>query len=240
LNIGPPTLLIYAISLVAIMTLFRREMVLEIRDKNNKDKLKIEKNSFLIISILTLVFVLLLFLLQDLTKISPSTSALYGATFLMIIGGRRMAPILREVNWDLLIFLGSILIFSGSLEKVGILHLLAQIISKSTHGNPHILITLIAWLSSLISALVDNIPYAAVMIPVVDELVGLTGCHKLWWVFLLSVGLGGIATPIASVPSLLTYSALRDKFGLKFLEFMKIGLLMWIILTLSLNLYYLL
>jgi len=126
------------------------------------------------------------------------------------------------------------------LEKVGILHLLAQIISKSTHGNPHILTTLIAWLSSLVSALVDNIPYAAVMIPVIDELVSLTGYYELWWVFLISVGLGGIATPIASVPSLLTYSALRDKFEFKFLDFMKIGLIVWVILILSLNLYYLL
>jgi Na+/H+ antiporter NhaD/arsenite permease-like protein len=240
LNIGPPTLLIYVISLAVIMTLFRREMTFEIGNKNDKEKPKIEKNSFLIISILVLTLVLLLFLLQDITGISPSASALYGATLLMIIGGRRMAPILREVNWDLLIFLGSILIFSGSLEKVGILYLLAQIISKSTHGNPYILTTLIAWLSSLVSALVDNIPYAAVMIPVIDELVSLTGYYELWWVFLISVGLGGIATPIASVPSLLTYSALRDKFEFKFLDFMKIGLIVWIILTLSLNLYYLL
>jgi Na+/H+ antiporter NhaD/arsenite permease-like protein len=239
LNVGPPTLLIYVISLAVIMTLFRREMKFEIGNKNDRRKPKIEKN-FLIISILVLTLVLLLFLLQDITGISPSASALYGATLLMIIGGKRMAPILREVNWDLLIFLGSILIFSGSLEKVGILHLLAQIISKSTHGNPHILTTLIAWLSSLVSALVDNIPYAAVMIPVIDELVSLTGYYELWWVFLISVGLGGIATPIASVPSLLTYSALRDKFEFKFLDFMKIGLIVWVILTLSLNLYYLL
>jgi Na+/H+ antiporter NhaD/arsenite permease-like protein len=239
LNIGPPTLLIYVISLAVIMTLFRREMKFEIGNKNDERKPKIEKN-FLIISILVLTLVLLLFLLQDITGMSPSASALYGATLLMIIGGRRMATILREVNWDLLIFLGSILIFSGSLEKVGILHLLAQIISKSTHGNPHILTTLIAWLSSLVSALVDNIPYAAVMIPVIDELVSLTGYYELWWVFLISVGLGGIATPIASVPSLLTYSALRDKFEFKFLDFMKIGLIVWVILTLSLNLYYLL
>jgi len=239
LNVGPPTLLIYVISLAVIMTLFRREMTFEIGNKNDGIKPKIEKN-FLIISILVLTLVLLLFLLQDITGISPSASALYGATLLMIIGGRRMATILREVNWDLLIFLGSILIFSGSLEKVGILHLLAQIISKSTHGNPHTLTTLIAWLSSLVSALVDNIPYAAVMIPVIDELVSLTGYYELWWVFLISVGLGGIATPIASVPSLLTYSALRDKFEFKFLDFMKIGLIVWVILTLSLNLYYLL
>jgi Na+/H+ antiporter NhaD/arsenite permease-like protein len=239
LNIGPPTLLIYVISLAVIMTLFRREMKFEIGNKNDERKPKIEKN-FLIISILVLTLVLLLFLLQDITGMSPSASALYGATLLMIIGGKRMATILREVNWDLLIFLGSILIFSGSLEKVGILHLLAQIISKSTHGNPHILTTLIAWLSSLVSALVDNIPYAAVMIPVIDELVSLTGYYKLWWVFLISVGLGGIATPIASVPSLLAYSALRDKFEFKFLDFMKIGLIVWVILTLSLNLYYLL
>jgi Na+/H+ antiporter NhaD/arsenite permease-like protein len=120
LNIGPPTLLIYVISLAVIMTLFRREMTFEIGNKNDERKPKIEKNSFLIISILVLTLVLLLFLLQDITGISPSASALYGATLLMIIGGRRMAPILREVNWDLLIFLGSILIFSGSLEKVGI------------------------------------------------------------------------------------------------------------------------
>ncbi len=78
------------------------------------------------------------------------------------------------------------------------------------------------------------------MIPAIDELVDLTGYYELWWVFLISVSLGGIATPIASLPSLLIYSVLRDKFGLKFIDFMKIGLFMLIILNLSLNIYYLL
>ncbi len=240
LSISPPALLIYMISLAAIMTIFRREMVIEIKDKNSGEKLKIENKFFLLVSVLILASVLILFFLQDITGITPATSALYGATLLMIVGGRRMVPILKELNWDLLIFLGSILVFSGSLEKVGILHLLAQAIFKSTYGNLHILITLIVWLSSLISAFVDNIPYAAVMIPAIDELVDLTGYYELWWVFLISVSLGGIATPIASLPSLLIYSVLRDKFGLKFIDFMKIGLFMLIILNLSLNIYYLL
>ncbi|MEM1520815.1 MAG: SLC13 family permease [Candidatus Korarchaeum sp.] len=237
-NTAPVTLLAYLISLAFLVIVFRRQLGVGLESIRFEDGCGIKSRRLLLFSVPTVVLVILLFLLEDITGIRPASSAIYGAVFLLAVGGDSMPSILREVNWDLLIFLGSILIVSGALEKVGVLHIIAQAIFSSTQGNNLLLITWITWLSSFISAFVDNIPYTAVMIPTIDELVRLTGYDKLWWILVISVGLGGIATPIASVPSLVVYSVLREKFGFKFSDFMKIGVSILILLSSLANSYY--
>lgn len=237
---GPPTLLIYLISLATVMMIFRKQLRARLESVTLGGEPVIRDRRLLLAGVPTIIVVISLFLLEDPTGVEPSLAALYGAVFLLAVGGERMPDILREVNWDLLIFLGSILVFSGALEKVGVLHMLARSVHSSTHGSEALIITLITWLSSLTSAFVDNIPYTAVMIPTIDELVNLTGCDMLWWVLVISVALGGLATPIASVPSLVVYSVLRERFGFKFSDFMKVGIPVLIILSFTANLYYLL
>ncbi|MEM1984062.1 MAG: SLC13 family permease [Candidatus Korarchaeum sp.] len=237
-NMAPVTLLAYLISLAFLMIVFRKQLRVNLESIRFEDGCGVKNRRLLLFSVPTVVLVILLFLLEDITGIRPASSAIYGAVFLLAVGGDSMPSILREVNWDLLIFLGSILIVSGALEKVGVLHIVAQVIFSSIQGNNLLLITWITWLSSFISAFVDNIPYTAVMIPTIDELVGLTGYDKLWWILVISVGLGGIATPIASVPSLVVYSVLREKFGFKFSDFMKIGVSILILLSSLANSYY--
>lgn len=240
-NALPPALLNYLISLGVIAIMFREHLGMRIESAAPVDAGPIVKNRRLLLAgIPTLITVILLFFLEDLTGIRPSSAALYGAVFLLMVGGDSMAVILREVNWDLLIFLGSILVFSGALERVGVLHILTQTIFSFTHDNESLLITLITWISSLASAFVDNIPYTAVMIPALDELVGLTGSEILWWVLVISIGLGGIATPIASVPSLVAYSVLRERYGFRFSEFMRIGFIILAVLASFTNIYYVL
>lgn len=237
-NMAPVTLLAYLISLAFLMIIFRKQLRVSLESVRFENGYEVRNRRLLLFSVLTVILVILLFLLEDITGIKPALSAIYGAVFLLAVGGDSMSSILREVNWDLLIFLGSILIVSGALEKVGVLHIIAQTILSSTQGNNILLITWITWLSSFISAFVDNIPYTAVMIPTIDELVELTGYNTLWWILVISVGLGGIATPIASVPSLVVYSVLREKFGFKFSDFMKIGISILILLSSITNSYY--
>ncbi len=234
----PPTLLVYLISLAVVMMLFREKLRVKVEGVAFKEGSVIRSRRLLLASVPTIMVVISLFLLEDLTGIRPASAALYGAVFLLMVGGESMPNILREVNWDLLIFLGSILVFSGALEKVGVLHILAQSIYSSTQGSEILTITSLTWLSSLTSAFVDNIPYTAVMIPIIDELVRLTGYDVLWWVLVVSVGLGGVATPIASVPSLVVYSVLRERFGFKFSDFMKWGVPILITISSAANLYY--
>ncbi|MCS7103244.1 MAG: SLC13 family permease [Candidatus Korarchaeum sp.] len=240
-NTAPITLLTYLISLVSLMIMFRKHLKVSIEITTlSESRYELKNRRLLFASVPTIIVVILLFLLEDITNVKPASSAIYGAVFLLLVGGDSMPNILRELNWDLLIFLGSILIVSGALEKVGILHIIAQAIFSLIHENKVLLITSITWLSSFTSAFVDNIPYTAVMIPTIDELVGLTGYDELWWILVVSVGLGGIATPIASVPSLVVYSALREKFEFKFSDFMKVGFPILVLLSLIVNIYYVL
>lgn len=238
LNAAPPTLLSYIISMLALFSIYRQDLLRRIEYTILRSDFKIEDKRLFLAGAPTLALVIFLFLTEGITGLKPATAALYGAVFLLILGGDRMNLILRKVNWDLLIFMGSIIAFSRALGKVGILHLLAQSLTSITQGNELLLMILMNWISSLAAAFVDNIPYTAVMISVLDELVGSTGLGVLWWIFVVSVGIGGMGTPVASVPSLVTYSALRERSGFKFSDFMKIGFTILMILASLVSLYY--
>lgn len=237
LNTAPPSLLSYIISLAFLFSLHRKDLVKQISSEV-KVGFEIEDKKLFFASVPTLIIVILLFLTESMTGLKPAAAALYGAIFLLIVGGEKMNSILKRVDWDLLIFMGSMIAFSGALERVGIIHLIAQAIISITEGNGLLLIAILTWISSIFSAFVDNIPYTAVMIPMLDELIGHSGLDFLWWVLAISVGIGGVGTPIASAPSLITYSVLKEKYEFRFSDFMRMGLFLVIVLSFLNSLYY--
>ena len=88
----------------------------------------------------------------------------------------------------------------GGLEQTGILVLVANFIEKISHGNVMLMLAIILWVSALASAFVDNIPFAATMIPIIKSLSAATGTNLSVLVWSLSMGtdIGGSATPIGA------------------------------------------
>jgi Na+/H+ antiporter NhaD/arsenite permease-like protein len=176
---------------------------------------------------------IVMFVMQDVTGIYPTTVALAAATVLLFVGGSKMPEIMKEVEWSTLIFFGSLFIVVGGLQKTGWMDLLSHWILLAIGNNKFLGITVMLWLSSLGSAFVDNIPFAAAFIPVLTDL-GRSGlnAYPLWWALSAGTGLGGNGTIIgASANVIATGIAQARGVKISFAEFFKVGMTTLLITT---------
>ncbi len=108
--------------------------------------------------------------------------------------------VLQRVDWRTLLFFIGLFICVGGLEVTGVLEVLARFIASISGGNIMLVIPIILWVSAVASAVVDNIPFAATMIPVLRGLTVSTGIPlpTLAWTLALGTDIGGNATPIGA------------------------------------------
>jgi Na+/H+ antiporter NhaD/arsenite permease-like protein len=190
-----------------------------------------------------LVGSVILFSLQDVVGIYPTTVALLAAGILLFVGGPKMADILRDVEWSTLIFFGSLFIIVGALEKTGWMDLAAQVILSFVSGNPSLGLSLSLWVISFMSAFINNIPFAAAFIPVLKNLQGSPGfdVYPFWWALAAGTGLGGNGTIIGASSNVIATGIAKAK-GVKitFTEFAKYGLVIVALTTVVANVFLLL
>lgn len=114
--------------------------------------------------------------------------------------GKDAGRIMRRVDYKtLLFFIGLFVVVSG-LEQTGVLEWLAALIGKASGGHAMLMLTIIIWVSAVASAFIDNIPFAATMIPVIRSLAETQGVnlHILAWALSMGTDIGGSATPIGA------------------------------------------
>lgn len=110
------------------------------------------------------------------------------------------AKLLRRIDYKTLLFFVGLFIVVGGLEQTGTLERIASFIEKVSGGNPVFMAVIIIWLSGMASAFVDNIPFAATMIPVIRTLAAVQGLDLsvLAWSLAMGTDIGGSATPIGA------------------------------------------
>ena len=118
----------------------------------------------------------------------------------MIAAGKDAIGLLKKVDYKTLLFFIGLFMVVGGLEQTGILELIAGFIGDVSGGNIYVMIAIIIWVSAIASAFVDNIPFAATMIPVVKSLAATTGADLsvLAWALSMGTDIGGSATPIGA------------------------------------------
>lgn len=118
----------------------------------------------------------------------------------VIAAGRDVPRILKGVDYKTLLFFIGLFIVVGGLEETGVLELLANLIGVMSNGNLMLMIAIIIWISAICSAFVDNIPFAATMIPVIKSLAAAQGVdlEVLAWALSMGTDIGGSATPIGA------------------------------------------
>jgi Na+/H+ antiporter NhaD/arsenite permease-like protein len=179
-------------------------------------------------SLLVLALVTVAFALHGVLHYEPSVVALLGAGLLLLIARRDVEPFLREVEWPTLAFFMGLFVMVGALIKTGVIAELAQAVAAATGGSLWVGSMLLLWVSGVLSAIVDNIPYVATMAPVTDTLVqdlqGEGDATVLWWALALGADLGGNATAIG-VSANVVILGLAQRAGqpIRFLEFTKYG-----------------
>ena len=138
--------------------------------------------------------------------------------------------VVHKVEWGALLFFAGLFVMVGGLEAMGYLEAIANMIfdgfgpDGSVHNSPVVLVIVLIWVSAIASAIVDNIPFCAAMLPVILEIGELskdpiTGIAEvdiipLYWALAIGCGFGGNATPIGSSANVMTI-AISERGGHK-------------------------
>ena len=134
------------------------------------------------------------------TGLTVATIGLGIAIITLITSPRHIPEIMSRVDYKTILFFIGLFVVVGGLEETGILVLIAGFISKISNGNVYLMIAIIIWVSAIASAFIDNIPFAATMIPVIQSLAGSTGVslETMSWALSMGTDIGGSATPIGA------------------------------------------
>ena len=133
--------------------------------------------------------------------------------------------VLRDVEWPtLFFFIGLFMLVAGVIE-IGLIGAVADAIVSVTGGALAGTSLLVLWLSAILSGVIDNIPYTATMIPVVERLAEGQPNDGIWWALAIGADLGGNATIIgASANVILAGMAEREGHPISFGQFLRYGL----------------
>lgn len=177
-------------------------------------------------SIVMICLVALAFILHDTLGLKTSVIALSCAALMILIGKQDVEDTVHDVEWPTIIFFAFLFIVVGGLEKVGLIHALAVKMMSATGTHYVALMIIILWVSALLSAVLDNIPFVATLIPLIQQMAdaGLD-VWPLWWAVSIGACFGGNGTIIgASANVVLTGIANRKGHPITFVDYLKVGL----------------
>jgi Na+/H+ antiporter NhaD/arsenite permease-like protein len=185
----------------------------------------IEDRDELLRTVPILIATIFLFFLHKPIGLEPATVALAGATAMLLTTRQSLEDALRGIEWPTLFFFLGLFVMVGALEETGAIKEIADGISAVTDGNRTAELLGIAWVSVLGSGLVDNIPFTATMIPVVEQLqTGNGGDDAYWWALAIGACFGGNATLIAAAANVAAAGmAARAGRPIGFMTFLKAG-----------------
>ena len=150
----------------------------------------------------TVIFLVAIVLLvtHATTGLSVASIGVIAAGLTLLTAPKQTGYIMKKLDWLTLLFFIGLFVVVGGLEKTGVLKLLATLISSISGGHIVAVLMIILWLSALASAFVDNIPFAATMVPVIKALSAAQGfdLNTLAWALSLGTDIGGNGTPIGA------------------------------------------
>ncbi|HEX5589241.1 MAG TPA: ArsB/NhaD family transporter [Candidatus Limnocylindrales bacterium] len=202
-NMGPVSVLILVAFIATLRPMFGRTLGIaaDVREAAMAldESEVIADRGLLRRSVIVIGATLVGFLFHGPLGYEPATVALLGATVLLLVARIDPEPALREVEWPTLFFFVGLFILVEGIVHVGIIDALADGLFELTAGNQTVTTIGLLWLSGIASAIIDNIPYTATMVPVIQSL-GESGLQvePLWWALALGACLGGNATIIGA------------------------------------------
>jgi Na+/H+ antiporter NhaD/arsenite permease-like protein len=202
-HMGPLSAIVLVLFLVAARWLFRSQLSVdpEMRDEllALDEREMIADARLLRRSLVVLGVTLLGFLVHGQLGYEPATVALTGAVVLMVVAREDPHDVLREVEWPtLFFFIGLFMLIAGVIE-IGMIQAVAEALTDVTGGALDAAAFLLLWVSAVLSGIVDNIPYTATMLPVVEQLSEPhEGTNVLWWALAAGADFGGNFTIIGA------------------------------------------
>lgn len=238
LNMAPVAVLVLVATLVPIYLIWGRslkttpDLIQKVMQYSEKDA--ITDTVLLKKSLFVLTLVMLGFIVGHDYGMQPATTAMFGAALLLILNcfpheqdaqTRMVHKSLCEVEWITIFFFIGLFIVVHGIEVTGILEILAQKVIGLTGGDKTVTAMSIMFVSAIASAVVDNIPFVATMIPLIKNMAPTFGGSEqlvpIWWSLVLGACLGGNGSLVGASANLIV-AGLAERSGqpIRFMKFM--------------------
>ena len=236
-RLAPEIIVVFLISISVMKLLFRNYLkqkpeTLE-RLRELDENAELGDRGLIKKSLSVLGGVIVLFVFHGALNVEPSVIALAGAGFLLVV--TRVTPeiALGHVSWTTLVFFAGLFVIVSGIEHAGVIEFLAGKAIAITGGELIPTVVLTVWMSAFASAFVDNIPFTATMIPLIQsvssdpvfaEQIGRFATNPLWWALAIGAGLGGNGTLVGASANLVS-AGLSERMGypITFKEFFRVG-----------------
>ena len=189
-------------------------------------------------------FTITLFAMHGALGLETATAALTGAGLLLLITYTRneamIAKVLSKVEWLAIFFFAGLFVLVGALVETGVIKAMAAEALAVTNGNVPMTAMLILWMSAMASAFIDNIPFVATLIPLIQDMgqMGLSNLEPMWWSLALGACLGGNGTLIGASANVVVASlAAQHGKQISFIGFMKVAFPVMILTIIMANIY---
>jgi Na+/H+ antiporter NhaD/arsenite permease-like protein len=225
---GKFLLIMLPISIISMTIIFVTIKSLYKKDFSDSAIIKYEENystyhySSMKFSVPIFLFVIILFFLSKLINLSYPMIAILGGGLVLLFGKIRPSKIIKEVDWVLLLFFASLFIVVAGIEHTGWINSIIEIspIKEDFHG-----IVFLHSISLFLSQIVSNVPLVILLLPILKPL----GSELLWLSLASSATLAGNLTIIGAMANLIVIEIARaSKIEIKFLHFLKVGMIITI------------
>lgn len=238
MHLAPVALICLVLVIILFALLYRRQLVVPAKLRTQVMAIKphehIRDLSLAIRSLVIYGLTIIGLILHETLHLEAAVIALTGATLLMLVGVRSHeghGRLFETIEWPLLIFLASIYVIVGGLVETGVIGSMATGLVEIAQGNVLIASMLMLWLTGLVAATADSLPWVAAMIPLVDEALNqfrMAGSehirHPLWVTLALGAGLGANGTLIgAAVNVVVAGMSAKEGAALRYVQYLKVG-----------------
>lgn len=228
-NTGPVVLIILAVVVAIFFLMYRGNLHVESENMEKvltlDEKLTIKDASLLRKSVIMIVLVVVGFIFHAQLGIESATVALTAAGVMLLIGGQDAEDVILGVEWSTILFFIGLFVVVGGLNSTGVIAMLANGMLELVGDNEVLAIVLVLWASALISAFLDNIPFVATLIPMIQTMQqGGMDVLPLWWALSLGACLGGNGSLIgASANVVLAGVSAKSGYPITFMSYLKKG-----------------
>lgn len=238
INLAPVTILSGITTIAIILLIWRKDLKASERAQSRIMRLNenetITNKALAIQSIIVVIFVLLGFIFGHQLHLKPAVVAMFGAAVMLLLDNldyptheqnERFHNKIGEAEWVTLFFFGGLFLLVYGLEKTGVITQIANLMLKLTGGDFTALALTTLWGSAFVSAIIDNIPFVATMIPLIKDIgMNLNGgedINTLWWALSLGACLGGNGSLVGASANLVVAGiSERGGYSIKFVPFM--------------------
>ena len=199
----------------------RRPMLLPTPESAVKDR------GLLQVSLVSLGLAVSFLIVHSFLGVSAALATLLPSFIILVYESSRQSEVrdvLARIDWQIFFFFGGLFILVAGFAKTGLLVDFATWLGQQSSGNLALSITVVLWITALVSQIVDNVPLATVFIPVIAGMSAASGLAvaPLAWALAVGTGIGGMATPIGTASNLVALNILnKEKKRLSFARFAK-------------------